>query len=126
MQTNLISRLINFSVSVLALAENLGFGQDVRPIRSQIIRSATSVGANYQESQAASSRADFINKLQIALKELMETIYWLVLIQKKYGDSLQLQEIIDPILKESEALRKILSSCILTAKQNNDKNRNLK
>jgi four helix bundle protein len=46
----------------------------------QLIRSGTSVGANVEEAQAAQSRADFIHKIEIALKELRETRYWLRLL----------------------------------------------
>ena len=126
MKTNLIQRLINFSISVMNIAEKLGYDLEIKSLRSQVCRSATSVGANYQESQSASSKADFINKLQIALKELMETIYWLNIIEKKYGNLGTISEDIIPLIKESEELRKILSSCILTARQNLEKEKIIK
>jgi len=51
-----------------------------KPIISQLVRSATSIGANYREANAASSKKDFRNKIHICKKEAQETMYWLVMI----------------------------------------------
>jgi four helix bundle protein len=57
-----------------------------------LIRAATSVGSNYEEAQAASSRADFKNKVNIALKEIRETYYWIKIIgalEHRYSDEIK-------------------------------------
>jgi four helix bundle protein len=69
-------RLFEFAVNVLKLLGNLKGGKEFEVIKYQLAKSATSLGANYEESQAASSRADFGNKICILLKELRETNYW--------------------------------------------------
>jgi four helix bundle protein len=118
MENNLSKRLMDFGAGVLELSENLGYSIEVKAIRSQLTRSATSVGANYQESQSASSRPDFINKIQISLKELREAIYWLQLVQRVYAKGIEIEKKVTPLLDEGEQLVKILNSCALTAKQN--------
>jgi four helix bundle protein len=118
MQNDLFSRLVKYGASILELSASLGVGIEMKAIRSQLSRSATSVGANYQESQSASSRADFINKLQIALKELRETLYWLSLLQTTNGVKIDKNYNLTQLIDESQQLIKILNSCVLTAKQN--------
>ena len=56
--------------------------QATRTVGDQLLRSGTSIGANVHEAQDAESTADFIHKLQIALKEAQETAYWLTLVQE--------------------------------------------
>ncbi len=72
-------RFLHFGVSVIKLTQEhkqqLPFS-----VIDQVIRSATSIGANYSEAQNASSRADFRNKIFIAKKEASETRYWLLVI----------------------------------------------
>jgi len=82
-------------------------------IGDQLLRSGTSVGANYEEAQGAESKGDFAHKLQIALKEVRESNYWLRLLAKA-GTLLseQLAELID----ESTQLRAMLSKAVATAK----------
>ena len=70
-----------------------------------MIKSSTSTGANYEESQAGSSKADFKNKVRIALREVRESNYWLRVI-KKIGD-VELPEL-DRLLQESQELKNIL------------------
>ena len=84
-------------------------------LAKQILRSGTSIGANVRESYSAQSKADFVNKLSIALKEADETLYWLelfveseIITQSEY-DSLAID------IKEVSAL---LASSIKTAKNN--------
>ncbi|MBW2003386.1 MAG: four helix bundle protein [Deltaproteobacteria bacterium] len=76
--------------------------------------SSTSAGANYEEACGAESRADFIHKLQIALKELRETIYWLRLIKKsKLVSSVTLEMLI----QEAKELANIIAKSIITARK---------
>ena len=82
----------------------------MRVIRYQLIKSSTSSGANYEEAQAGSSKADFTNKVRIALKEMRETNYWLRLL-KKTENSIASDKI-DSLIIESEELKNILGAIV--------------
>lgn len=83
-------------------------------LSKQLMRSATSIGANVNEGLFAESKKDFIHKLHIALKETRETLYWLNLLR----DSDYLEEVTFLALKgDCDQIIKILSSIILTTKQ---------
>jgi len=77
---NLQSRLFEFSVNVIKESRKLPETREYRIIISQLIKSATSSAANYEEAQAGVSRNDFSNKIGIALKEIREANYWIRLI----------------------------------------------
>jgi four helix bundle protein len=77
------------------------------------MRSATSCGANYEEARAAESRADFVHKMQVVLKELRESIYWLKLIKKSGPD---LNGHLLPVLTEANELAAIFAKSVMTAK----------
>ena len=79
---------------------------------SQILRSATSSGANYEEARGAESRGDFIHKVGVAAKEVRETIFWLGLIQRSGWTETDL----DAAIREAEELGAILGASIRTAK----------
>ncbi len=89
-------------------------------LSKQLIRSGTSIGANIVESQQAQSRADFISKLSIALKEASETDYWLRLL--KATDYLSESEFTS-IIADCKELEKILTSIIKTTRSNSNKSR---
>ncbi len=72
-----VQRLLKFGVAVIRLANKFPKTPAGFVIANQLIRSATSIGANFVEAQDASSIKDFIQKLSIALREAGETIYWL-------------------------------------------------
>jgi four helix bundle protein len=72
---NLSDRLIEFAADTILLCDKLNRTLAQRHIAGQLVRSATSSGANYEEACAAESRADFIHKMQIVLKELRESFY---------------------------------------------------
>ena len=83
-------------------------------IAKQIIRSATSIGANYSESLGAESPSDFIHKLSISIKETYETHYWLdILKDSGYIDS----DYYISLYRESEELFKMITASILTMKK---------
>lgn len=82
-------------------------------ISKQLIRSATSVGANIREAQHSESRKDFVSKLKIAMKESNESLYWLQLVvDSEYVP----QSMIENIIPELDQVQKLLSSSIATAK----------
>lgn len=76
-----VQRLLKFGVAVIRLANKFPKTPAGFAIASQLIRSATSIGANFVEAQDASSARDFVQKLSIALREARETIYWLQTVQ---------------------------------------------
>jgi len=81
-----------------------------------LLRSGTSIGANLEEAQAGQSRADFVSKCSIALKECRETIYWLRLMSAhKLIEADQLKR----LTNEADEIRRILSTIVLRTKQNN-------
>jgi len=75
-------RLFNFAVKVIKYTRQLPRAKEYDIIKNQIIKSATSSGANYEEAQGASSKADFVNKIKIALKEMRVSNYWLRIIHE--------------------------------------------
>ena len=82
-------------------------------IRRQLLRSGTSAGANYQEALGSESRKDFVHKLQIALKELRESHYWLRLLS---ATDLMPKERLGAIVKEADELVAMTVKSIVTAK----------
>ena len=80
MKKDLSERVFNFAIRVILVLRNMPNDIEFRNIKHQLIRAVTSVGANYEEAQAASSRADFKNKVNIALKEIREAGYWIKII----------------------------------------------
>jgi len=87
-----------------------------RHISSQLFRSITSSGANYEEACAAQSKPDFIHKMQIVLIELRETKYWLRLIAESDSSGTN-QSNLDWVSKEALELSNIIAKSIITAKQ---------
>ena len=78
---DIVERTFRFSVRIVKLCQVLDEGPVVgRTLSRQLLRSGTSIGANVEEAQAGQSRADFLSKYSIALKEARETHYWLRLI----------------------------------------------
>ena len=111
----LIDKSIDFAARIIKLTKFLEENKKEHIISKQIIRSGTSIGANINEAQYGQSKADFIAKLHIALKETAETEYWLHLLSKSdYIDS----KMFDSLLADCLELKKILISSINTAKNN--------
>jgi four helix bundle protein len=88
-------------------------------LSKQLLKSATSIGANVEESIAAQSKNDFINKLSIANKEARETRYWLRLYEKSNLTSISMTEYLDDI----EHIINILTKIIKTSKESNQHKR---
>lgn len=106
MANELEERLFNFSINIIKNIRKLPNEKEYRIISHQLIRSATSVGANYQEAQAAVSGTDFINKVGLSLKEIRETNYWIRIIIAIYEENTNWK-----ILQtESNELKNILAS----------------
>lgn len=104
-------RLLGYGAQVVVLVEALPRTLACRRIGDQSLRSAISVGANYEEAQAAESKDDFVHKLQGALKELRKSHYWLrLLIKAKTSPSDRVAAILD----ESTQFRSSLSKAVAT------------
>lgn len=104
---------MEFAVRIVNLYKFLVNEQKEFVLSKQILRSGTSIGANIREGEQAQSRADFINKMNIALKEANETEYWLELLMKTdYISQKQYESIND----DSIELNKLLITIIKTKK----------
>jgi len=103
---------LKFSLETIAYCEILESKRKY-VIARQLLKSATSIGANVREAQNAESRSDFVHKLKIALKEVDETEYWLLLCEysETYPTTLELQASLKPI-------RMVLNKIVGTTKKN--------
>lgn len=112
---DLQDRFVDYSVRVIKVAESLPDTKAGKHLCSQILRSGTSPAANYGEAQSAESRADFIHKLKLALKELRETEVWLKIIIR--SEMIQPLKKLTPLLQETDELISILFKSIETSKK---------
>ena len=105
--TEMKERTKQFSLRVIKLFRTLPKTEEARILGKQLLRSATSVGANYRAACRARSDNEYYSKLCIVVEESDETMYWLeLLIESKIFDSERLQ----PLLNEAEELTKIFAS----------------
>ncbi|MBI5486292.1 MAG: four helix bundle protein [Deltaproteobacteria bacterium] len=111
---NISERLEAFAVRALTVARTLPRTLPGRHVAGQLLRCATSPGANYEEARGAESKADFIHKLGIVLKELRESRYWLRIIAR--GELLPGVRLAS-ILQEAEELAMIIGRSIVTARR---------
>ena len=111
----LTEQSLDFAVHIINLVKQLK-EQRENIMSNQIGRSGTSIGANIREARYAHGTADFISKMQIALKEASETGYWLELLYKTNYIS---EEQYDFLESKCKSLRAMLVSSINTAKNNN-------
>lgn len=108
--------LINFSVLIIEIVNELPNTRAANHLAGQLVRSGTSVSLNYGEAKGGESRRDFIHKIQIVLKELRETFVCLKIIDKaKLYSS---QEKIAKALKENDELISIFVRSVDTARKN--------
>ena len=114
-QFNLQERLINYAVRIIKVSDQLPQTKAGKHISSQIIRSGTSPAPNYGEAQGAESRADFIHKLKIGLKELRETEVWLKMIVQ--ANLITPATKLTPLIQETDELISILFKSINTAQK---------
>lgn len=112
-------RLIDFAIQIIKTAESLPKTNVGRHIAGQMIRSGTSPAPNYGEAQSAESRADFIHKMKICLKELRETRIWLRIIIK--AKLMNPESKIDNLIDENNQLISIFVTSIKTVKQKGSK-----
>jgi four helix bundle protein len=115
---DLSERLLDFAARIGKVVDALPDTRLGRHIAAQLIRSGTSPAPNYEEGCVAESRADFVHKLTIGLKELRETRLWLRLIIKC---ELLSKAKMGNILDECEQLTKVIAQSVITAKRKNVK-----
>lgn len=109
-------RLINFSVIIIEIIENMTDSKASNHLSGQLIRSGTSPALNYSEAQSGESKRDFIHKLQIVLKELRESFNCLKIIAR--ANLCTKQEILLPALSECNELISIFVKSVETAQRN--------
>ena len=117
MESPLLNKSLEFATQIVLFYEEYSKSKRDTAIAKQLLRSATSVGANINEAIYGNSKPDFISELHISLKEVSESIYWLTLLRNTklfeydYDNSINL----------AEEIKRMLISSINTAKQNIDK-----
>ena len=112
MASPLLDKSKAFALRIIKVCNEVKTEKKESILTNQLVRSGTSIGANIREAFYAHGRADFIAKLQIALKECSESEYWLeLLIESGYLDD-------QTILVQCTEIKKLLISSINTAKRN--------
>ena len=114
-QNPIKDKSFDFALRIIKLYQFLTKEQKEFVMSKQLLRSGTSIGANVREGEHAESKADFIHKMAISLKEANETEYWLLLLYKSNYLSEKAFQSIDKDLKE---VLKILIAIVKTSKQN--------
>ena len=114
----LVEKSISFAARILKLHRYLIKEKKETIVSKQIVRSGTSIGANINEANYGQSRADFISKMHIALKETAETEYWIKLLyMSEYID----EKMKESLLSECLELKRLLIASINTAKSHQNK-----
>ena len=111
-ENKLVYMSTEFAVEILNLVDKI---KGHYSLANQLERSGTSIGANIREAKYAHSKADFVAKLQISLKECYETEYWIEIAQKANIIS---DEIAQSIIHDCGSIRRVLIASINTAKEN--------
>lgn len=101
------------SENLILFCKTLALSTTSKPLIDQLMRSGTSIGANYMEANACSSRRDFINKVNIARKESKETLYWLRLLSVQFPDK---KDSLRLLWKETHEISLILGGILKSAK----------
>ena len=112
--TPLNERLLRFASQIVRLTEEIYRNPTQRSIALQLSRACCSIGANYEEAAAAESDSDFTHKMQVALKEARETLYWLRLLSEITSVP---PERLAPLLQESQEIRAMLTAAVMKMKR---------
>jgi len=110
----LTGRLLDFAVRIIKLVNTLPKTAVGKHLSGQLLRSGTSPGANYEEACGAESRADFVHKLGIVLKELKESRFWLRVVDRM---EILTPQRVEPLIQECEELCAIIAKSIVTARK---------
>ena len=114
MNSPLLNKSLDFATQVVLFYEDFSKTKKDTTIAKQLLRSATSVGANINEAIYGNSKADFISKLHISLKETGESIYWLTLLKRTNLIEYNFNE----LLSLAEEIKRMLIASLNTAKEN--------
>lgn len=106
-------RVYEFALALIAFVDRLPKDGVSRIIRDQLVRSGTSIGANYIEAQSASSKKDFANSFNHSLKSANESRYWLTLLRDSGRAP---KEDVEALLRELSEIARVIASSIITAK----------
>lgn len=109
------NKSLDFAIKVIRLYQHLSKNKSEYVLSKQLLRSGTAIGALVREAEHAQSKKDFLNKMNIALKEANETLYWIILLEKT--DYITKTEY-NAIFYEAQELVKILAAIVKTTKNN--------
>ncbi|WP_035464407.1 four helix bundle protein [Algoriphagus vanfongensis] len=115
MDRDLKSRTKLFALAIIKLVSDLPKNTVGYELGKQVLRSGTSIGANYRSSQRGRSRAEFISKLSIVQEEADETVFWLELIKES---QISEEGLISTLIKEANELTAIFTPMVINAKKN--------
>jgi len=107
------NKALDFAANIVLFYEDFLLLKKDNTIAKQLLRSATSIGANLNEATFGNSKADFISKLHISLKETSESIYWLELLFRVYKNL----EILPSLLSQANEIKAMLIASLNTAKK---------
>jgi len=114
MNSPLLEKSLDFATQIVLYYEAFSKVKKDTIIAKQLLRSATSIGANINEAVYGNSKADFISKLHIALKETGESIYWLTLLNRTKLIDYNYED----LLSLAESIKRMLIASLNTAKEN--------
>ena len=114
MNSPLLDKSLDFSTQIVLFYEVFSKSKKDTTIAKQLLRSATSIGANINEAVYGNSKADFISKLHISLKETGESIYWLTLLKRTN----LIEYDFESLLALAEEIKRMLIASLNTAKEN--------
>ena len=114
MNSPLLDKTLDFATKVVLFYEEFSKIKKEKTIAKQLLRSATSIGANLNEAVYGNSKADFISKLHISLKETGESIYWLTLLKRTNLIEYDFCQ----LLSLAEEIKRMLIASLNTAKEN--------
>ena len=115
MNSPLLDKSLDFATQIVLFYEEFSKSKKDTTIAKQLLRSATSIGANINEAVYGNSKADFISKLHISLKETGESIYWLTLLKRTKLIDYDFED----LLSLAEEIKRMLIASLNTAKENN-------
>lgn len=117
LKSNTRYRAYEFSLSIIKLVESFPEKRIFWIMADQLLRAATSIGANLVEAKASNSKRDFIKFYEIALKSANETVYWICLLK---DSNLTNSNKVEPLLSEVKEIANMISSSLLTMKNKKD------
>ncbi len=118
MESPLINKSFDFASNIIVFFDVFSKSKQDTTIAKQLLRSGTSIGANLNEAIYGNSKADFIAKLHISLKETSESIYWLTLLKR----ARLIDYDYDSLISLAEEIKRMLISTINTSKADNQNN----